>query len=37
MHHCGCNGGMTPKVTMNITGLSNSNSIHNSNKKIFSI
>ena len=20
MHHCGCNGGMTPKVTMNITG-----------------
>ena len=37
IHHCGCNGGMTPKVTMNITGISNSNSIHNSNKKIFSI
>ena len=32
MHHCGCNGGMKPKVTMNITGLYNSNSYIN--KKI---
>ena len=29
VHHCGSNAGMTPKITLNITGLVNSNSIQN--------
>ena len=33
VHHCGSNAGMTPKITLNITGLVNSNSIHLSKKK----
>lgn len=33
VHHCGSNAGMTPKITLNITGLINSNSIHLSNIK----
>jgi len=37
LHHCGCNGGMKPKVTMNITGIMNKNSIHLSKKKTFKI
>lgn len=37
IHHCGCNGGMKPKVTMNITGIVNNKSIHRSKKKVFFI
>ena len=37
MHHCGCNGGMKPKITMNITGIVNSDSIHLKRKKIYKI
>lgn len=37
VHHCGSNAGMTPKITLNITGLINSNSIHLLNKKNFII
>ena len=37
MHHCGCNGGMKPKITMNITGIYNSSSLHKIGKKLFSI
>jgi len=33
VHHCGSNAGMTPKITLNVTGLINPNSIHLSNKK----
>ena len=28
MHHCGSNSGMTPKITLNITGFIENNSIH---------
>ena len=34
LHHCGSNSGMVPKMTMNITGLVNKNSIHLKKKKI---
>ena len=37
IHHCGCNGGITPKVTMNITGVVSKNSIHLKKAKFFSI
>ena len=35
VHHCGSNAGMTPKITLNITGLVNSKSIHLLKKKTF--
>ena len=35
VHHCGSNAGMTPKITLNVTGLINSNSIHLGKKKKF--
>ena len=38
IHHTGSNGGMKPKVTMNITGVITKKSIHlNKKKKFFSI
>jgi hypothetical protein len=33
IHHCGSNSGMSPKITLNITGLINKNSIHLTKKK----
>ena len=36
--HTGSNGGMSPKITMNITGLINKESIHLNNKpKVYKI
>ena len=35
IHHCGSNAGMTPKITLNITGLVEKGSIHLSKKKKF--
>ena len=37
LHHCGSNAGMSPKITLNITGLVERNSIHLKNKKKFFI
>lgn len=37
LHHCGSNSGMTPKMTMNITGCVNKKSAHLNKKKIFKI
>ena len=37
IHHTGSNGGMRPKVTMNITGVITKNSIHLGKKNIFFI
>ena len=34
VHHCGSNAGMSPKITLNITGLVQKNSLH-TNKTIF--
>ena len=28
VHHCGANAGMTPKITLNITGLVSKKSLH---------
>ena len=33
IHHCGSNAGMTPKITLNITGLVEKGSIHLSKEK----
>jgi hypothetical protein len=37
MHHCGSNAGMIPKMTMNITGIVNKQSVHLGKKKLFKI
>ncbi len=37
IHHCGSNSGMSPKITLNITGLINKNSIHLKRKKNFNL
>lgn len=37
IHHCGSNSGMSPKITLNITGLINKNSIHLKSKKNFNL
>lgn len=36
MHHCGCNGGMLPKITMNITGIICNDSLHKKKFKTIS-
>ena len=35
IHHCGSNAGMSPKITLNITGVVEKNSIHLRKKKIY--
>ena len=37
IHHCGSNAGMTPKITLNITGFVEKDSIHLNKKSYFSI
>lgn len=37
IHHCGSNSGMSPKITLNVTGLINENSIHLGKKKSFNL
>ena len=37
IHHCGSNAGMTPKITLNITGTIEKNSIHLGKNKFFFI
>ena len=37
IHHCGSNAGMSPKITLNITGITNKNSIHLNKRKEFKI
>ena len=35
IHHCGSNAGMSPKITLNVTGIVEKNSIHLNKKKKF--
>tara|TARA_A100001015_G_scaffold283327_1_gene348535 strand:- start:1319 stop:1999 length:681 start_codon:yes stop_codon:yes gene_type:complete len=37
IHHCGSNAGMSPKITLNITGFVEKDSIHLNKKSYFSI
>ncbi len=37
IHHCGSNAGMSPKITLNITGTIEKNSIHLHKKKFFTL